>query len=136
MHTPLCHHATGEPVEYAKRALELGLQEIGFSDHSPMPQLSGAFDLTIAAGTPAPVHRVLGPGDHFGERVLFGGDVRIGEVVALEDSEVLFMERDDFLRFAGGFKFLEDYFREYLTANFPQHVLPESVQTPKTEQNV
>ena len=38
MHTPLCHHATGEPVEYAKRALELGLQEIGFSDHSPMPQ--------------------------------------------------------------------------------------------------
>jgi histidinol-phosphatase (PHP family) len=36
MHTPLCHHATGEPVEYAKRALELGFQEIGFSDHSPM----------------------------------------------------------------------------------------------------
>jgi histidinol-phosphatase (PHP family) len=36
MHTPLCRHATGEPVAYAKRALELGLQEIGFSDHSPM----------------------------------------------------------------------------------------------------
>jgi histidinol-phosphatase (PHP family) len=36
MHTPLCHHATGEPVEYAERALELGFQEIGFSDHSPM----------------------------------------------------------------------------------------------------
>ncbi|MGD1088495.1 MAG: histidinol-phosphatase HisJ family protein [Verrucomicrobiota bacterium] len=36
MHTPLCHHATGEPGEYAERALELGFQEIGFSDHSPM----------------------------------------------------------------------------------------------------
>jgi histidinol-phosphatase (PHP family) len=36
MHTPLCRHATGEPVEYAARALELGLTEIGFSDHSPM----------------------------------------------------------------------------------------------------
>jgi len=36
MHTPLCRHATGEPTEYAKRALELGFQEIGFSDHSPM----------------------------------------------------------------------------------------------------
>ena len=36
MHTPLCHHATGEPVEYARRAVELGLTEIGFSDHSPM----------------------------------------------------------------------------------------------------
>ncbi len=38
MHTPLCRHAVGEPVEYAQRAVELGLSEIGFSDHSPMPR--------------------------------------------------------------------------------------------------
>jgi len=38
MHTPLCRHATGEPVEYARRAVELGFTEIGFSDHSPMRQ--------------------------------------------------------------------------------------------------
>jgi histidinol-phosphatase (PHP family) len=38
MHTPLCRHATGEPVDYAKRAVEIGLTEIGFSDHSPMRQ--------------------------------------------------------------------------------------------------
>jgi histidinol-phosphatase (PHP family) len=38
MHTPLCRHAVGEPVDYARRAVELGLTEIGFSDHSPMPQ--------------------------------------------------------------------------------------------------
>jgi len=38
MHTPLCRHATGEPGEYAARAVALGLAEIGFSDHSPMPQ--------------------------------------------------------------------------------------------------
>ena len=37
MHTPLCRHATGEPVDYARQAIELGLTEIGFSDHSPMP---------------------------------------------------------------------------------------------------
>jgi histidinol-phosphatase (PHP family) len=36
MHTPLCRHATGEPVDYARRAVEAGLTEIGFSDHSPM----------------------------------------------------------------------------------------------------
>jgi histidinol-phosphatase (PHP family) len=36
MHTPLCRHATGEPVEYAARAVQLGLEEIGFSDHAPM----------------------------------------------------------------------------------------------------
>lgn len=36
MHTPLCRHAAGEPVDYAAQALAVGLDEIGFSDHSPM----------------------------------------------------------------------------------------------------
>ena len=36
-HTPLCRHAEGEPTEYVARAKEIGLLEIGFSDHSPMP---------------------------------------------------------------------------------------------------
>ena len=36
MHTPLCRHAKGEPVEFAERAIKLGLPEIGFSDHSPV----------------------------------------------------------------------------------------------------
>jgi histidinol-phosphatase (PHP family) len=36
MHTPLCRHARGEPVEYARRAVALGFTEIGFTDHSPM----------------------------------------------------------------------------------------------------
>jgi histidinol-phosphatase (PHP family) len=38
MHTPLCHHAVGEPTEYAAQALKIGLREIGFSEHSPMPR--------------------------------------------------------------------------------------------------
>ncbi len=37
MHTPLCHHAEGLPIEYAKTAIARGLPEIGISDHSPMP---------------------------------------------------------------------------------------------------
>lgn len=36
MHTPLCHHAVGEPIDYAKQAVENGISEIGFSEHSPM----------------------------------------------------------------------------------------------------
>ena len=36
LHTPLCHHAEGSPVEYARAAQELGIEEIGFSDHNPM----------------------------------------------------------------------------------------------------
>jgi len=41
VHTPLCLHATGWPVEFARRAVELGLGELGFSDHNPTP---GYFD--------------------------------------------------------------------------------------------
>lgn len=37
MHTPLCRHAEGEPEAYARRAIERGIHEIGFSDHAPMP---------------------------------------------------------------------------------------------------
>lgn len=37
MHTALCRHATGEPSDYARRATELGLTEIGFAEHAPMP---------------------------------------------------------------------------------------------------
>ena len=36
MHTPLCRHATGEPTDYAAQAIQVGLKEIGFSDHNPM----------------------------------------------------------------------------------------------------
>ena len=38
MHTPLCRHATGEPTELAAQAVRIGLTEIGFSDHNPMPR--------------------------------------------------------------------------------------------------
>jgi histidinol-phosphatase (PHP family) len=38
MHTPLCRHAVGEPSQLAAQALKVGLKEIGFSDHSPMPR--------------------------------------------------------------------------------------------------
>ena len=37
-HTPLCLHATGNPVDLAARAVELGLAELGISDHNPMPE--------------------------------------------------------------------------------------------------
>lgn len=38
MHTPLCRHAVGKPVELAAHAVKVGLSEIGFSEHGPMPR--------------------------------------------------------------------------------------------------
>lgn len=37
MHTSLCKHAVGEPIEYVKHAYKAGLKIIGFSDHCPSP---------------------------------------------------------------------------------------------------
>jgi len=37
-HTPLCRHAKGEPTELAAQAIRVGLEEMGFSDHNPMPE--------------------------------------------------------------------------------------------------
>lgn len=37
-HTPLCLHAEGSPLDYARKAQAMGLAEIGFSDHNPMPE--------------------------------------------------------------------------------------------------
>jgi histidinol-phosphatase (PHP family) len=36
MHTALCGHASGEPEAYVRHAVQLGLKEIGFSDHAPL----------------------------------------------------------------------------------------------------
>ncbi len=37
-HTPLCRHADGWPIELARVAAALGLGELGFADHNPMPE--------------------------------------------------------------------------------------------------
>ena len=48
IHTRLCGHAEGEPREYVERAIELGLDEIGFADHLPWSAQLGARATTHA----------------------------------------------------------------------------------------
>jgi NADH dehydrogenase len=81
--------------------------------------LSGAFEMTIEENG---VRRTLalGPGDHFGERVILGDGLRTGAVRAVEDSRVLRIEREDFARFAQGFEPLRDYFDRHLAERFPE----------------
>ena len=37
MHTPFCHHASGEPEEYAREASRKGLDGIIITCHTPLP---------------------------------------------------------------------------------------------------
>lgn len=38
-HTYLCRHASGRPIDYLNKAVELGFTHYGISDHAPMPNL-------------------------------------------------------------------------------------------------
>lgn len=48
LHTPLCLHAEGHPRDYATQAEALGLAEIGFSDHNPMPEFFDNWRMPLA----------------------------------------------------------------------------------------
>ncbi len=37
IHTKRCKHASGEPQEYVEQAIRMGLKEIAFTDHIPLP---------------------------------------------------------------------------------------------------
>ena len=43
-HTPLCHHAQGQPEEFVMQASQLGLHQYGIADHAPMPPQMEPYD--------------------------------------------------------------------------------------------
>ncbi len=47
MHTYLCNHAEGKPIDYVKEAIKHNYLEIGMSDHAPMPEFVGSTRMTI-----------------------------------------------------------------------------------------
>jgi NADH dehydrogenase len=64
--------------------------------------------------TGAPRHRTLGPGAHFGERLILGDTRRVATARAVEDTRVLVLDRDEFLRLAEGISGFRTYFERYL----------------------
>ncbi len=46
-HTYLCNHAEGEIEDYVKRAIELGIDVYGFSEHAPMKNFEDGYRLTM-----------------------------------------------------------------------------------------
>ncbi|WP_096787383.1 MULTISPECIES: FAD-dependent oxidoreductase [Rhodobacterales] len=58
--------------------------------------------------------RIIGPGDHFGERMILGATRRKTAVRAVEDTKVLVMDREEFLKLAESFSAFRDYFAPYM----------------------
>lgn len=47
-HNALCRHAEGDPIDYVRSARQLGLAEIGLSDHNPMPTAIDDWHMPLA----------------------------------------------------------------------------------------
>lgn len=70
--------------------------------------------------------RIIGPGDHFGERIILGATRRRTTVRAKEDTKVLVMNRAEFLMLTEGFEAFRDYFRPYMEKH--DVALPDDAQ--------
>ncbi len=75
IHTTLCNHASGDMEEYVERAIQLGLAEIGFSEHMPVmpePHLCLSYD-----NLPFYIYRVKSLQDRYSDRITIrlGGEI-------------------------------------------------------------
>ena len=80
--------------------------------------ISGSVQITgIDENTGKETSRILGAGEHFGERLLIGATRRIATAVAVGDTKVLGLTREEFLKLAEGLPFFNDYFEKHLEAS-------------------
>ncbi|OCX62821.1 nucleotide-disulfide oxidoreductase [Thioclava sp. SK-1] len=99
-------------VHFAKgdRVFEKGNRSDGF-----YTVVSGRFEVTYQDDNTGEVTcREVGPGGHFGERMIMGETTRYGSVVALEDGKVLVLGRAEFEKLSTTFDAMGDYFEGYI----------------------
>ena len=80
--------------------------------------VEGAFEVRVRDPDGRATLRRIGPGGHFGERVLLGEGLRTGTVRALEDSVVLVVGAEDFRRMTQALPPLRAYFDRYVSEAF------------------
>ena len=92
------------------RIYETGARADGF-----YTVISGSVQITgVDKNTGKETSRVIEAGEHFGERLLLGATRRIATAVAMDDTKVLSLSRDEFLKLAEGLPFFHDYFENHL----------------------
>ena len=82
--------------------------------------VSGALQATSTSPDTGEEHvRVLGPGDHWGERTLAGDLKAVGYLKAIKDSEVRMFPREDFGDLRSSFPVLNEYFANIHDSIYP-----------------
>lgn len=82
MHTPLCGHAVGDPIEYVNAAARTGVDLITFTCHTPMPDESFGERRTRMTREDLPRYRDMASeaarhGQSVGVEVLFGIEAEV-----------------------------------------------------------
>ena len=72
--------------------------------------ISGRLESRIPGTGQPDLVRVLGPGDHWGERSLSNPTEATGTLTALEDTRVMVLQRTDFQNLSAAFPILNEYF--------------------------
>ncbi len=81
--------------------------------------ISGKFEISMPhPETDEETVRAVGPGAHFGERMILGEYRRRADVRAVEDSRVLVLDRDEFMKLADGFEAFREYFKKYFEETY------------------
>ncbi len=86
--------------------------------------VSGAVELRQGDGNGEETVLRLGKGDHFGDGILVGENLRRSTVRALEDTKVLLLDRETYLQMVDAFPVLKDYFNEHLRKTFGVEPMP------------
>lgn len=106
-------HVTPSPRHVLFRAGDK-VFERGFRADGFYTVLSGKFEVRMPdPETGKDSVRKVGPGGHFGERLILGENRRRGDVYAIEDSHVLVIDREEFEKLANGLVAFSDYFTRY-----------------------
>lgn len=94
------------------------IYEAGYRADGFYSVVSGAVELRHMAPDGEEMTLALGPGEHFGEGILYGEDRRRSSVRAVEDSKVLMMDAEAYLCMVEAFPEMRDYFKDHLHKDY------------------
>ncbi|MFC1539345.1 histidinol-phosphatase HisJ family protein [Candidatus Latescibacterota bacterium] len=107
IHTTLCNHAYGEMEEYVEHAINLGLDEIGFSEHMPVmpePHLCLSYD-----DLPVYIDRVKKLRDRYSGKI----NIKLGAEMDMDlnraDEIKTIIESSEFDYVIGSIHYLDDW---------------------------
>lgn len=109
------HTRSVPPTRYVRYRAGDVIYEAGNRSDGFYTVVTGAVEMTRTdPETGLPQIRTIGPGGHFGERLILGATRRHTSVRAAEDTKVLVMDREEFLKLADSFQAFRDYFAPYM----------------------